>query len=278
MTYTRSFSNWTEYLGVASLPQIKMCGEHSRKTDVVRGTKEPWHGTKTWEEALEQATNGWKEGVQLIRKLSDPLVADLASAVRKPEILFRDEPGLDYDLGLVLMGEAEHWKYFSPTTEEYMVGQREFTICLNLATASGTSSEAIRKRGAVAAALCYLTEIAGIRTKLVVQYAVRSGNDIFNTEVVIKEHNQELDIDKLAFAVISPASLRRLQFANYETWLEFTKSRDFSCYGYPVDYTPDCKPDLYLKKLEWGTPEAELDSEAFVRKQLVGLGAIEDGK
>src|SRR5215467_8228580 len=134
MTYHRLFDSWTDYLGAANRPQIQYVSDHSRK--VYHPTnREPWNGFHTWGEALEHATNGWTEGVAQIKKLAEPLVASLASAVRRPEIVYQDQPALDYDLGLVMMGEPEHWMAFSPS-EEYMTGTKEFTVCVNLAVSA----------------------------------------------------------------------------------------------------------------------------------------------
>jgi hypothetical protein len=128
-------------------------------------------------------------------------------------------------------------------------------------------------RGAAVLSLASRLEAQGISTELRIIGNTR-GSKIWRYSIVYKKAGEYLDIDRAAFAIAHPASMRRLAFA----LLEQTKELEADLkgwYGVPVHDRNDTNPNTIFVPGSRGyeTPEsANLAVETAAEALLKSLG------
>lgn len=164
----------------------------------------------TFDEALEYASRGWREGTEQIHTLSARLVSNLTSLIEVPQLAY-DVTGADFDVGLYCSGRPECWYYFESVYQEG-IGTGILKMTYNIGAQWNVSASAMVARGVVAASLITLLERCGRRVELWAVNSVR-GNCDADIRIPVKAADQDMDIDRLAFILVNPAMLRRLSFA-----------------------------------------------------------------
>jgi hypothetical protein len=179
-----------------------------------------------------------------------------------------DVEGAAFDVARYVEGEPEHWIKLEDSQLE--APHRHVRIVYNCAVSAGIGPDVIAARGAATAALVNLLEYAGHRVEVVVSDArgMHSNTPLTTKLIRVKAYDQPLEPSRLAFAMVSPAMLRRILFAIDETMPEAYVSR-VGCieaaYGTPCDVLPaergeDC---LYIGRalygdVQWTEPAAAL--------------------
>jgi hypothetical protein len=176
----------------------------------------------TRDEALELGASGWAEGTKKLeearQKISAPLFSQLES-----EVKFDVAPGEWVDVGRLLTGEAEVWGYIGSTENLSASAKGKYaTIAVNVGARASVDDHQFVNRGAAIAAAVDVLEHLGFRVRVEVYSQVDSrgngGDDEGELEVsfTLKNHEDPLDVDAIAFWTAHVGSYRRLTFAARE--------------------------------------------------------------
>lgn len=233
-----------------------------------------WSGnTRDLEHALAIAESGWKEGRERVQAMTQRLEIRMVNRIVRQEIMFETE-GMDFELGRYLSGEPEFW--FKPQDAQIAdyQGTRHVKIVVNICASSGIPGACLEARGSAAAALVNLLEYADCRVEL---WTMDCRGE-FAWECKIKSYDQPLDLDRVAFALAHPASLRRMGFKISETAdASIAKSVGNHGYGVPRLRThPDASitlapAQLWNGDVQWQSPESV---ETWVLAQLAAQGVV----
>lgn len=190
----------------------------SRRDD---GTDGGWHGTKDHARAVEVARAGWPEGaakVAAIRSTLDGIVEK--AVVARSQAIGYDYAGDYVDIGRHLSGEPEAFGLWRESDNATASG-RVVRLYANTAVSVGVSQDSKFVRGAAILAAVDILEATGTRVEL---WAVsgheanrgpRSG-EVLHNYTLLKRADQQLDLDRAAFALCHLGWQRRLQFASNE--------------------------------------------------------------
>jgi hypothetical protein len=181
---------------------------------------EKWCGTKTFEEAVQLAESGWKEGGDLIRSISNKIYAKIACSSRYEAVTWAEE-GEELDVGTFLDGIPEHWGTSTFRKVKTSTGT-SLRFYYNCSVSGSVSKKNILMRGSIACAIIAALERYGYRVEL---WAGDGSRNTYNTRpynvysyVKIKNAEDALDIDKIAFYLCHASFLRRLYFALIEIY------------------------------------------------------------
>ena len=247
--------------------------EERRRSRVVGRTRNEWAGC-SWREAVKYARDGWPEGRRIIEERSEHFKEAFGTTMilqQRPAIV-HDIAGSMPDVGRFLAGVPDNMMTWS-RIESHAPAIR---IVINQAASSGISSEQIMNRGAVVCALIDLLESSGKRCEIVAVAAVADDWSAYRHKleiaVMLKQADEPLQIDKVAFMLAHPAALRRIGFALMETLPEdfrhtigITPTGD---YGTPVN--SDDEADIYIPASYYGQYSLE-----WLREQLTKAGVLE---
>lgn len=216
-------------------------------------------GTKSLAEAIA-LVEGWHDGVKLIEAFANPVVNRITSMIHHQEITF-DTSGHSFDIARVLTNEPESWLNYEQSIQESK-GTRVLRIGANLSTSGGVDVSQINLRGSFIAALVQCLELGGFSCEVFGIMSTRdySGNHM-ETVVRVKSPDQELDLPRLAFALIHPAMFRRIWFAVMERTPETAHTAPG--YGYP-------EASLFEKTCDISFPKQYL-GEHFTEARLMTI-------
>ena len=179
---------------------------HSQDTD---SESVEWTGTKNWNEAIKFAQYGWPTGTKKLKKALDNLKGATAPAL---ECSF-DVAGEEVDIGRFLTGDPENMIEYNPVNRE---GIKFVEVYISFAYHCGHTAKDVIKRGAIILSNIDALEANGYRCKIIgySKNGYRSGRSYkgLELEVVLKEYDEALELDRMAFCLINPSMLRRLGF------------------------------------------------------------------
>lgn len=211
----QKFDTFEKFIEQALVVPARQDSSSSRQQ---RTGPDPWHGTNTFEQAVEIARRGWPEGAAKaleLRAAVESAVRDLINA-RSTTYTF-DVAGEYVDVGRFLSGEPE---CFGTESTDFGSNSRPVVkIVANLAASGAVSPESLFVRGAAIVAAIDVLEALGRRVEVWIAKGSgvqRTGGRVHETHVLVKRADQPLDIDRLGFAVAHPACLRRLCFSIME--------------------------------------------------------------
>lgn len=204
---------------------------HSRMTG-----RAEWFGDVDFQGALKLARFGWKEGAAKLAKFEHNITPNCGEKA----VYNWDVTGEFFDVATVLTGNPECW--MSSVLESSV---RCIDICVSIAVSSGVNADTIMRRGAAICALVDTLDYQRIRTSLSWNDYISHDNHKFSMTTQLKAHEQPLDMDRVAFGMAHPASLRRTVFSFMET------TPDMACcvkgsYGRPLDERPFDLPKTTL--------------------------------
>lgn len=195
---------------------------HSLKVD---GSFNAFSQTKTIEEAFTLATFGWKEGRNIITKLTkeyNDVILKLFPTQEWSTILNPSISGEIVNIEAALTNQPETMLHFAEDEEKVQLlssGKMQ-RIIVNAGFTSAINVDTIFNRGAIIGCIINSMELAGFRTELYMTHP-RVGDwgngDIrvtYNTK--IKSFNEDLDLGLLAFCLCHPSVNRRLIFGLLE--------------------------------------------------------------
>lgn len=213
----KTFETFESFIEQSLVVPSKQDSSSSRQD---RLGSDPWHGTNTFEQAVALAQRGWPEGAAAALELRaevESAVRDLINA-RSTSYTF-DVAGEFVDVGRFLSGEPE---CFGSESQDYGNTVRPVVkIVANLAASGSVSTKSLYVRGAAIVAAIDILESLGRRVEVWIAHGStksrRGGqSNVHETHVLVKKADQPLDVDRLAFAVAHPSTLRRLCFSIME--------------------------------------------------------------
>ena len=201
-------------------------------------------GTETWEEAVDLALHGWKDGLEHL----EVAYKQVMTAMAETDIeYFWDVTGHVFDVGVVLSGEPECWL----NTRE-AESKRTMRLMVNVGVSVGVTTEVITNRGAAIVALIDELQKAGFIVELTITAATRryvSHHPDSYIQTFVEMGTTPLDMDAVAFALGNPALPRRMFFAYKEIATGKMDLRNVS-YGIPTEISKGYRKDYhYLESL-----------------------------
>lgn len=227
---------------------------HGFEAQSKTGTRE-FTGTADWKEAVDLALYGWPKGGARIRHYAQSFFEDISSKIAQSDFVRGIEPGVGIDIGAYCAGEPEVW------IQEHVrhvdgVGNRVLSVAYNISADVSVPRSVITQRGALAVAMVQALETAGFSVEL----SVVSGAGVlcgkpkhafhFDYAIRVKDSDQPINVDRVAFAIMHPSMLRRIGFAITERMMapdRFASNMYSQGYGTPANLTwKDYRGDVYL--------------------------------
>jgi hypothetical protein len=270
----REFQSWHEFVqsaiddGLYAWKHTR--ASHATDRDMIHGSNLPWNGTATWEECVKMATRtGWPEGRQMLEE-------SLAIVRPKPEPYRSIEMSVAGAFPMVpnyCAGDPE-CMVIDPGSDMRQ-SNPIIRIDFNNWTHAGVRPEDMMLRGAAVVSLAETLERHGYSTELRIVGNSRSGGTDFRYSIVFKKAGEILDLDRAAFAIAHPATMRRLCFAILEQHPNAEGSFS-SGYGYPLHQPNDPTSGqpggaIYIKaSVGRETPESARAAVAKAAETLLG--------
>lgn len=243
--YIREFDSWWDFATSAS--DMSLRGWNERNCASQKIDRESWTGTKSFADAVDMGLrSGWPEGRKLLNesliavrprpKVYDSLEFEVAGAVPCVPVYCAGDPAwMISDPGAVMRSakpivriDYNHWVH------------------------AGVDINSMMLRGAAIVSLADSLERQSFSTELRIIGNSSSGfmggsGKNFRYSIVYKRAGEPLDLDRAAFAIAHPSSMRRLAFAILEQHREL--ERDFQgSYGMPM-YTANPSPTTNLDSM-----------------------------
>ena len=152
---------------------------------------------------------------------------------------------------------------------------RVIRVVFNISATSNVRTSEIMKKGATVVGLIDLLERSGKRVELDLVCGATGGRGReVRTQVRIKDAGAPLDIERIAFAIAHPASLRRLAFSIWELATPTTRGAAGigGGYGSPVRFT--VSDGIYIDALDVHEFRSEAGRLAWVTEQLTAQGVV----
>lgn len=270
-TLTLQFENWGDFVETAStcIPTIS----NPARINSIGSRSDLFGGMgANFAQTVELAKMGWQDGIAKINKLFQGISAEVSSQMLRDEY-FYDVTGQDFDLDRVLIGEPESWLQ----TEQVVVqapSLQVLKVTVNIATSHTIANNQIINRGAAIASLVQLLEQSRRRVELeIVDTFEQNGRreKVATIRIPAKNAGDDLDLNKLAFALIHPCMERRLIFALEECYFP-TFCSD---YGIPCGMPDLSGVDISIPQMSYHNSEQWRNmntAKAWVIKELQKQG------
>jgi hypothetical protein len=208
--------------------------------------------TDSFDEAMTLARMGWREGADKAREMSQRLSGSFPGEVRnrrewRPQVY----GGGTLNVASYLQGRPDCYSHRS-----FQRADKFVRIVMNIGALGSVLPETMIARGVAAAALTDYLELNGYRVSiLMVSKCSRGlGQYSIGLSVPLKNYNESLDLDRVAFFTAHPSSLRRLVFSYRETCPAGLREQlgvdESMSYGSSVDVPELIKPtDIYFPKV-----------------------------
>ena len=236
-----------------------------------RTPKSDWNGA-SWDEAIDMARFGWREGGKLVRKAFCNLPAPMLSAGSSYR---HDYYGERCDMARFSAGEDMCFRTRSGADRGR---QRMVRIVVPMGFPCSTASDRVVNRGSAIISVVDALEMTRRTVELVCAYSSTSSGSReptngyhMNQSIVIKKAGEAFDIDRMAIFLAHRASLRKIGFALMET-SKLAEDSHKNGYGYGCNIHPDnCSPmSIALPELhggDWNTPEDARETLANIIRE-----------
>lgn len=207
--YFERFDNIYRFMDtIEKRPNNDSFGTSSQNKD-----KEKWAGTETYNEAVEQFSNGLPETAERLKQSLGQFKAKsniTTNKVRPNNHYYGYSP----NVAAAIIGLPKSMRRIERQPQKTKTIGILWDCCENC----GTTAETLRKSGETVLQLVYALEVRGYRVNLdCTPFASNDGNRDFVAIINLKQYGQHLDILKLSFPVTSPAMFRRFGFKWAET-------------------------------------------------------------
>ena len=261
----REFDSYRDALVAA-----EKCPVYKGRSSLQTETEYSWDLNTNLEEAIGLARHGWPEGMEKVETLVDAFYNQITNKARKP-MLVSSVVGEAPNIGRYLAGHPQSMlRWHHPVKD---ARGKIVTILYNIAMSAGVRSYAIMQRGAAVCALTECLERSGKRCEVVLVDSNRATNGMSSEQrVTIKRADQPMQLDQMVFALVHPASRRRVLWAVKENWEEFGKTiwdgRTQPCEA------KGWQGDIYVGEALWGQVSwnDKQECEKWIRQQLVMQG------
>lgn len=240
-------------------------GAENGKTDMREGSRssfqceKDWSGVENRQEAFKLAREGWAKGTADIKNLAMPLFNHVSKMIERLDVN-HDIEGHAIDVARFVDGEPEAWLKFENVIQESENGHKLIRIVFNCSASAGVDTEVINRKGAAVAALVELLEYTGHRVELILVHASEGYyRESAEQYVRLKEFDQNLDLNVLAFALAHPSTLRVLTFSVMEQMPADARGKIGvpGSYGRPTDIIDENQGDVYIGKSYSADPQWE---------------------
>lgn len=225
-------------------------------------------GGVSYEEALEMARHGWREGRESVSRLSSDITHKIGHAIKVPSLSY-DVVGDTPDVGAFIAGVPEHMM----SIEDGPGAGRIVKLVVAIGASGGISAKEITARGSVAVALVDALESAGIRCEIVAAKCTRMlHNTKWQGYITLKRPEEPLNIDRVAFALAHAAFFRRLIWNAYEiTPDEVGIKVDRAGYGHTDDVPQSEHGDIYMPAITYSDGWKNIDADGMRDRALALL-------
>ena len=196
------FDSMSDYIKTITTNENPKCtGGHSDRT-----YDSEWYGTRTFDEAIKLATEGWTECTERLNKNYNVAVKQEADKYFKT---FLSQAGYQAIVPLWLNGCPNNMMNRKMEVKK----QKVLTIVKSVGFRADASAKQIEEESLKTLILVNMLEKKGYRVNLYTLNGFRIcwGRPYF-VRVKIKAANERLNISKLAFPLVHPSMLRRLNF------------------------------------------------------------------
>lgn len=274
MTYERRWANYTDYLHDVEYGDTWVSSYNRRRADSLDIS---WQGA-TWKEALRLAREGWPEGLERITKQSHMFYGRFSDRMISAEFE-NDVEGDTVDVSAYLAGEPECMMRWEEHVQEGHGGV--IKIVNNIFLSNGVRKEAMVARGSAVCALVDCLERLGKRCEVEMCFCVTGhrygsrGTPVLDYRVTIKNPQDSLQLDQMAYVLAHPSSTRCIAFGAMEIAPrqvgEACGAGDYC--GVPTDPRED-RGDIFIGCQSYMEGQWESDSwvENWIREKLVGQG------
>ena len=273
-----NFATWTAFVDAAENGETDMTDVRSSRTSNAHQTE--WTLTKNIAAAAKLAREGWAEGAAQIKTSLETLHAAIPSKRFSREIgMAVTGPGT-LDLGRYFEGHPEAWMVWQDREDTTASSKGPVvTIAFNITASGGVGTSEMIQKGSTIAALVDLLERSGRRVELILTCGTNpnKGHAIRIT-VRVKEAGDVLDIDRVAYALGHPSTLRRLGFSVWELAPANARKacniREGAGYGRCEDWDI---PDALMIRSSDSSSRNEAGRLAFLRQTLEAQGVKWEG-
>ena len=200
--YYESFPDIYRFMDtIEKRPNNKQFGDSSQK-------KGDWSGTKTWEEAVQQFSNGLPE-------VAEKMKTALTQFTAKANIVTTKHTPRSYYYGYAPNIPAAIVGLPKSMYQVQRIPQKTKTIGIlwNSCQNCAVEAETLRQAGESVLQLVYMLERKGYRVQLdCIPFSGNESGRDFVAVINLKQYAQHMDILKLTFPVTSPAMFRRFGF------------------------------------------------------------------
>lgn len=272
--YRLEFSSWREFIEYsASCPSE--CDRHSRTGD------DDWCGDLTFDQAVSVGRYGWPDGVRDARPYVESLIDKVGATLERFELEY-DVEGQLVDVARYLDGEPECMIRFNPVLVEG-AGYRHLKVVVNMTFSAGIPAQDIINRGRAIAALIELLELSGHRCEVTVVHEISTygGPKRWGASIMVKEFDDNLDLDRITYAVTHPSVLRRHLFSVQEAMppnVRRSMGVPDGGYGQPADSPSEERGDIYVRCVSTSGYNGEFSTEAqsitWIKDHLKAQGVV----
>ena len=197
---------WSDFIELAKAPSKGWNAEEAS-----REGSSSFTGSKSLNEAIDLAENGWPEGRREFAEIA-------ASSVRQMEAVL---PSFGYDVAGMypsvprfVGGDMECMVTHNP---DMNARKHVIPVYVSISASASNSTKTIKNRGAAIAGLIDVLETSGHSVQLVAFEHSQAGGIRYWGEYELKAAGEPLDLDMMSFALTHPSCLRRLHFSILES-------------------------------------------------------------
>lgn len=192
---------------------------------------EEWHGTKTFEEAVNLAIHGWPDG----RKLLMNAMAEAQSAPAFTPSLVMDVAGAYPIAALAAAGDPCSMVDLQPVEDRVRPVVR---LVIQRGGSSAYDPHEFLNYGAAVLSYIEGLEAASFRVEIEVAFAAKIGDIDHYLSVIAKRAEEPIEMDRLAYVLTHPAFFRRIAFAVKESTPGIAEHLNVNDYGFSQSPTP----------------------------------------
>lgn len=228
------FPDLTSYLDVAlhgkgceqPLRSESDRASRARKT----GYGQQFYHYNNWEDCCRATREGDPELRKRVATIKDRQLANTLRVVEVPSYTRTEEPAEYFDPALVVEGEPAHW--YEPSVSTVSVA-RTVKLVVNMTASCSVANETLVKRGAAITALSLALSACNVPHEIWVVCTVNH-ETTYETRILVKPMGTLVQEDLLAFVLMAPDMLRRVQFSAAEN-LRWPSCGVYGSYGFPCD-------------------------------------------
>ena len=229
--------------------------------------------THSLDQAIGLARKGWSKGAEKAREYSGRVSETIQTQHVNRGTWKKTFTGGAVRVPAYLQGRPDCFLRYKQVRETKFI-----TLVFVGGASGGVDTDTMITKGALVASTVDLLEARNIRVKVILAYGSAHGfvndpsSNVGEVYVTLKEHNESVDLDRLAFWLAHPSAMRRIRFAFYETLEDSNVRTAGNGSGHSTDVS--FQGDVYVGKSHlsdstWSSLER---SAAYVKQVLAAKG------